>query len=111
KHIDQMDFDRGQGNRTLPVLLGERAARAVNRATLVLVYAVSAALTGFGMLTPFAAVIVLALPRAARAFARMSRPRPEAPPAGYVGWPLWYHRACLEHNRLFGWLYIAGLAA
>ena len=32
-------------------------------------------------------------------------------PAGYVGWPLWFHRACLVHNRRFGWLYIAGLAA
>ena len=30
---------------------------------------------------------------------------------GYVGWPLWYHRVCLEHNRLFGWSYILGLAA
>jgi 1,4-dihydroxy-2-naphthoate octaprenyltransferase len=111
KHIDQRDFDAGKGNRTLPVLLGERGARAVNRATLVLVYAVTAALIALGMLTPFAAVVVFALPRAARAFTRMSRPRPEGPPSGYVGWPLWYHRACLEHNRLFGWLYVAGLAA
>jgi 1,4-dihydroxy-2-naphthoate polyprenyltransferase len=111
KHIDQREFDAGKGNRTLPVLLGECAARAVNRATLVLIYGASAALIGLGVLTPFASVVVLALPRAARAFARMRRPRPEGPPAGYVGWPLWYHRACLEHNRLFGWLYIAGLAA
>jgi 1,4-dihydroxy-2-naphthoate octaprenyltransferase len=41
----------------------------------------------------------------------MSRPRPAAPPAGYIGRPLWYHRVCLEHNRRFGWLYILGLAA
>ena len=41
----------------------------------------------------------------------MVRPRPDAPPAGYVGWPLWYHRVCLQHNRLFGWTYILGLAA
>ena len=111
KHIDQREFDARKGNRTLPVLLGERAARAANRATLVLMYAVAAALIGAGLLTPLAGAIVLALPRAARAFSRMRASRPEAPPAGYVGWPLWYHRACLEHNRLFGWLYIAGLAA
>jgi 1,4-dihydroxy-2-naphthoate polyprenyltransferase len=111
KHIDQRAFDAGMGNRTLPVLLGESAARAVNRAALVLIYGVSASLIGLGMLTPFAAVIVFALPRAARAFARLRAPRPDAPPAGYVGWPLWQHRACLEHHRLFGWLYIAGLAA
>jgi 1,4-dihydroxy-2-naphthoate octaprenyltransferase len=41
----------------------------------------------------------------------MIRPRPDTPPAGYVGWPLWYHRVCLQHNRLFGWAYILGLAA
>jgi 1,4-dihydroxy-2-naphthoate octaprenyltransferase len=40
----------------------------------------------------------------------MSRPAPDSPPPGYVGWPLWYHRVCLVHNRAFGWVYIAGLA-
>ena len=110
KHIDQMDFDRGKGIRTLPVLLGERVARAFNVATVALIYAVTAALIALGQLTPFAAVIALALPRAWRAVRLMSEPRPAGAPAGYVGWPLWYHRACLTHNRLFGWLYILGLA-
>jgi 1,4-dihydroxy-2-naphthoate octaprenyltransferase len=111
KHIDQREFDAGKGHRTLPVLLGERGARAFNIATLVLIYASAALLIAFGSLTPFAALIVFALPRAWRAVAVMSRPRPDAPPAGYIGWPLWNHRVCLVHNRLFGWLYIAGLAA
>ena len=110
KHIDQMEFDRGKGIRTLPVLLGERAARALNVATVALIYAVTAALIAMGMLTPFAAVIVIALPRAWRAIALMREPRPAKAPEGYVGWPLWYHRACLVHNRLFGWAYILGLA-
>ena len=111
KHIDQADFDSGQHIRTLPVLLGDRAARALNIATVVLIYAVIAVLIGTGHLTPFAALVVVVLPRAMRAIRVMSRPRPPAPPAGYVGWPLWYHRACLEHDRPFGWIYIAGLAA
>ncbi len=111
KHIDQMDFDAGRGTRTLPVLLGERSARALNAATIVLIYAIAAVLIALGRLTPFAAIIAVALPRALRAVSVMSRPRPASPPAGYVGWPLWVHRACLEHNRRFGWLYILGLAA
>jgi 1,4-dihydroxy-2-naphthoate octaprenyltransferase len=111
KHIDQMDFDSSKGIRTLPVLLGERAARALNIATLVLMYAVAVALIAFGQITPFGAIVVVALPRGVRAVSVMSRPRPAAPPEDYVGWPLWYHRACLEHNRLFGWIYILGLAA
>ena len=51
----------------------------------------------------------VALPRAVRALRVMGRPRPEGPPPGYAGWPLWNHRVCLSHNRLFGWAYIAGL--
>jgi 1,4-dihydroxy-2-naphthoate octaprenyltransferase len=64
-----------------------------------------------GVLTPFALVVAFALPRARRALSVMSRPAPAQPPAGYVGWPLWYHRVCLVHNRAFGWLYLLGLAA
>jgi 1,4-dihydroxy-2-naphthoate octaprenyltransferase len=110
KHIDQMEFDAGRGIRTLPVLLGEKAARGFNVATVVLIYVVTAVLIAIGQLTAFAALIIVAFPRAARAISVMSRPRPAAPPEGYVGWPLWYHRACLAHNRLFGWTYILGLA-
>ena len=111
KHIDQMDFDSRRNIRTLPVLLGEGAARALNVAAIVAIYVLVAILIGLGRLTPFAAAIVLAAPRAAHAIKLMSQPRPAAPPNGYVGWPLWYHRACLEHNRVLGWAYIAGLAA
>ena len=73
-------------------------------------YLVTAALIVFGFLAPFAAIVVAALPRAVRAVSVMRRPRPASPPEGYVGWPLWYHRVCLVHNRLFGWAYIVGLA-
>ena len=111
KHIDQMEFDSTKANRTLPVLLGERAARAFNLATVILVYVVVAVLIVLGRLTPWAAIVALAFPLALRAISVMSRPRPAQPPAGYIGWPLWYHRVCLQHNRLFGWLYIVGLAA
>jgi 1,4-dihydroxy-2-naphthoate octaprenyltransferase len=111
KHIDQMDFDTRKGIRTLPVLIGEGAARALNIAAICAIYGIVAVLIGLGRLTPFAAAIVLAGPRAVHAVKMMSRSRPAAPPEGYVGWPLWYHRACLGHNRLFGWAYIAGMAA
>src|SRR5262249_33928756 len=44
KHIDQIEFDSGKRIRTLPVLLEERVARALNRVTLALMYVVTAAL-------------------------------------------------------------------
>jgi len=111
KHIDQMDFDSRRNIRTLPVLIGESAARSLNIAAICAIYAIVAILIGLGRLTPFAAAIVVAAPRAVLAVKRMSRPRPAAPPDGFIGWPLWYHRVCLEHNRVFGWAYIGGLAA
>jgi 1,4-dihydroxy-2-naphthoate octaprenyltransferase len=111
KHIDQIDFDSGRNIHTLPVVIGEKIARVLNIAAICAIYAIIAALIGFGRLTPFAAIVVFAVPRAVRAITLMSRPRPTSPPHGYIGWPLWYHRACLGHNRLFGWAYIGGLAS
>ncbi len=110
KHVDQRDFDLGSRIHTLPVLLGESAARRLNLSLVVLMYAVIAVLIALGRLTPFAALVVIALPRAVRALSVLGHPRPTEPPEGYIGWPLWYHRASLVHNRLFGWLYIYGLA-
>jgi 1,4-dihydroxy-2-naphthoate polyprenyltransferase len=111
KHIDQRQFDRGQAQRTLPVLLGEHAARTLNRIVVAGMYVLVAVAVLVGALTPFALVVALALPRAAHALRVMSAPAPAGPPPGYVGWPLWYHRVCLVHNRLFGWLFLLGLAA
>jgi len=111
KHIDQRPFDAAHGQRTLPVVLGDRGARVLNRVLVAGMYAVVVVLVVARIVSPLVLIVAVALPRAVRAIELMGRPRPSEPPAGYVGWPLWYHRACLSHNRLFGWLYIAGLAA
>jgi 1,4-dihydroxy-2-naphthoate octaprenyltransferase len=109
KHIDQRAFDTSQDQRTLPVLLGESRARLLNQVTVAGMYAFVLVGIAFGVLSPFTLIVVLAGPRAWHAVRVMSRPAPSEPPAGYIGWPLWYHRVCLVHNRLFGWLFIAGL--
>jgi 1,4-dihydroxy-2-naphthoate polyprenyltransferase len=111
KHIDQMDFDSHKDIRTLPVLIGGPAARVLNIIAIIAIYALVAILIAFGRLSLFSAVIAVSLPQAVRAIRVLSHVRPATPPAGYIGWPLWYHRACLQHNRIFGWTYIAGLAA
>jgi 1,4-dihydroxy-2-naphthoate octaprenyltransferase len=110
KHIDQRAFDSSQDQRTLPVLLGEAGARRLNLSVVVLMYVTAAIGIVVGALTPFVTIVLVAGPRALRALRVMSRPTPAEPPAGYVGWPLWYHRVCLVHNRAFGWLFIVGLA-
>jgi 1,4-dihydroxy-2-naphthoate octaprenyltransferase len=110
KHIDQLGFDGQRGIRTLPVVIGQSSARWLNVVSILAMYAIVVVLIVVARLTPFAAVVFLAAPRAVNAIRITSRRAPLQPPAGYVGWPLWYHRASLEHNRTFGWAYIGGLA-
>jgi 1,4-dihydroxy-2-naphthoate octaprenyltransferase len=109
KHIDQSDFDSSQQQRTLPVMLGRAGARRLNVSVVVLMYVIAAVAVAVGALSPFVALVLVAGPRALHALRVMSRAAPAEAPDGYVGWPLWYHRVCLVHNRAFGWLFIAGL--
>ncbi|MDX5152211.1 MAG: prenyltransferase, partial [Acidiferrobacterales bacterium] len=109
KHIDQRDFDIAKNIHTLPVLIGESAARTTNLALIIMMYGIIIVLIAFGLLTPFALVVLIAFPRAWHAISTFMRPRPKEAPEGYIGWPLWYHRVSLMHNRQFGWLYIFGL--
>lgn len=110
KHIDQREFDLAKGMRTLPGVLGEPVARRLDQAVIAAMYVFVAIGVAVGALTPFALLVVLAAGRARHAFRVLSHEAPDSPPAGYVGWPLWFHRVGLVHNRMFGWLYVAGLA-
>ncbi len=110
KHIDQRAFDIGAGQRTLPVLLGATRARHLDTAVVAGMYVTVVIAVVAGAISPFTLVVFVAGPRAWRALRTLAAPAPSEAPAGYVGWPLWYHRTCLVHNRLFGWLYLAGLA-
>jgi 1,4-dihydroxy-2-naphthoate octaprenyltransferase len=109
KHIDQRSFDSSQQQRTLPVLLGEGGARLLNRLVVAGMYLLTLVGILAGALSPFTVLVLIAAPRALRAWRVMARPAPAEPPVGYVGWPLWYHRVCLVHNRLFGWVFILGV--
>ncbi len=109
KHIDQMDFDRTQNQRTLPIVLGEKRARLFNQTAIFLMYLVVLVLVVMRSITPFALLVFLNFPRGWKAMSVFSQPRPDSPPEGYVGWPLSYHRFSLVHNKRFGWLYIIGL--
>ncbi len=109
KHIDQIDFDRGRNIRTLPVLAGESRSRAFLVLTIVLMYVVTA-VAAATLFIPFTLLLVAAnYKRLLQALRVVRGVRPEAPPEGFVGWPLWYHRQALLHNKRFGWLYILGL--
>lgn len=109
KHIDQAPFDRMHAIRTLPVLIGERRARRLNQSLVVLSYLLVALLVVLRELTPFALVVFLNAGAAWRLLRACSQERPVEAPPGYIGWPLWFHRFNLVHNRRFGWFYILGI--
>ena len=111
-HIDKSGEDAVKGVRTLPVLIGQSAARVVTMAAIVLAYATllySVFVSRF--LTPIVLVVLIAAPHALRAIRRLSAPRPLQAPAGYPIWPRWFSTVAFIHNRVFGNLFILGIAA
>ncbi len=109
KHLDKLEFDSGKGIRTVPMLLGEAAAR---RLTQVLTLAMYASVLGLVIWQrmPALLLVVGALPLLRLVLGAYASPKPEEPPEGYPGWPLWFVAFAFIHNRRFGGLFIAGLA-
>ena len=111
KHIDKMPSDRASRIYTLPVILGDRLARATAIALIVAQYAVTAVLVGLQMMSAWVAIVVVALAAAKAAIAVFGKERPEAPPADYPPevWPLWYAPFAFVHTRTFGGLFLLGM--
>jgi 1,4-dihydroxy-2-naphthoate octaprenyltransferase len=110
KHIDKSADDKIKGVGTLPVRIGEKAARYINIAILVLIYVVILYLIFIPRyFTPALLIVFLAGKRAFYAIAVLFKPRPEEPPKEWLGWPTWFSGFCFYHNRLFSNLLILGL--
>ena len=110
KHIDKMKDDKLKGVGTLPVRIGETAARYVNISVLVLIYLVVLYLVFIPQyFTPLMLIIFFAIKRLILAIKILSKPRPDAPPAGFPFWPTYFSAFNFNHNRLFGGLFILAL--
>lgn len=111
KHIDKSEEDRQKGVHTLPVLIGQTAARWVNFMAIVLAYVVTLyAIFVTRFLTPALLIVLIAAPQALKALAMLSKPRPAEAPPGYPIWPRWFSVVSFFHNRRFGNLFILGVA-
>ncbi len=111
KHIDKSSEDRKKGVTTLPVLIGEAAARVLNVAAITLAYAITLYMIVVPrFLTPALLIVFLAAPSGWKAIQRLSKPRPAAAPPGYPIWPRWFSTVAFVHNRKFGNLFILGVA-
>ena len=109
KHIDKISADTIKGIHTLPVILGERRARAVAQALMVAFYPIVVGAALVGWMGPFVMVVVLGLPMLLQVLRQFSVPRPESPPQSYVGWPLWFVGGAFMHTRRAGALLMLGL--
>ena len=91
------------------MILGERARPRVAQALMVAFYpiVIGAALVGF--IGPWVALVLLGIPRLVEVLRVFAKPKPEAPPHSYVGWPLWFVGAAFIHTRRAGALLILGL--
>ena len=112
KHIDKLVDDKRKGVGTMPVRLGEKAARIICMVAMLLAYAVTGYLVFVPRyFTPVMLIVVLASKRLSAALRVLSQPRPEQPPEGFPAWPTWFSAFTFHHNRLFGGLLILGLIA
>lgn len=112
KHIDKSAEDKKKGIGTMPVRIGEKAARYVNIAVFILIYAVILYLVFVPhYFTPVMLIIFLAGKRLLYAVGVLTKPRPTEPPKEWLGWPTWFSGFAFYHNRLFENLFLVGLLA
>jgi 1,4-dihydroxy-2-naphthoate octaprenyltransferase len=110
KHIDKRDDDLKKGVGTLPVKIGEKAARYVNMASLILAYLVIVYLVFVPrFFTPILLIVFLAGKRLLLALGVLTKPRPAEPPKEWPGWPTWFSGFAFYHNRMFGGLFILAI--
>lgn len=110
KHVDKIEADRKKGVRTLPVRMGESAARMFNIFTILLSYALVLYLVFVArFFSPTVLLVFLAAGRGWNVIKLLGKPRPAEAPPGFDLWPRWFSTPQLRHIRLFGGLYISGI--
>ena len=109
KHIDKIPWDAPDGTHTLPVLLGERKARALTQGMMASFYVLVVLLVGTGTLPIAALLVLLALPKLAKVWGPFSQPKPAEPPENFPIWPLWFAALAFVHTRRAGGLLVLGL--
>lgn len=109
KHIDKLDQDKIKGINTLPVLIGEKAARYAVLAMMIAPYLFTIYLIAIKFFTPVMAIVFLAVPTFLNIYPKFLKPKPETRPEGQIGWPLYFVGYAFVNNRKFGSLFMLGL--
>jgi 1,4-dihydroxy-2-naphthoate polyprenyltransferase len=109
KHIDKIPWDAADGTRTLPVIMGEKAARRLTQGMFVAFFVAIAALVVAQVLPVASLLVVLALPVLRRTFEAYSHPKPDKSPMPNPVWPLWFAALSFLVTRRAGGLFVLGL--
>jgi 1,4-dihydroxy-2-naphthoate octaprenyltransferase len=109
KHIDKLEWDAPLKIGTLPVLLGERTARALTLGLMVAFYVAIVVLVLVHAL-PWPALLAFGgVIRLRRSWSYLRKPRPKKRPENFPVWPLWYAAVTFVHTRRAGALLVLGL--
>lgn len=109
KHIDKIPWDEPDGTRTLPVVLGERRARALTKVMMASFYPLVGGLVALGTIPVLSLLCLVGIARLVRVWKPFSAPKPDAPPEGFPIWPLWFAAIAFVHTRIAGALLVVGM--
>jgi 1,4-dihydroxy-2-naphthoate octaprenyltransferase len=110
KHIDKYLPDKERRIHTLPVVIGEKAARVTLLGMLILQYVLTIGLILAGFYTPVLLIVVLALRSLRQIWPMFKAPKPAEKPEGYPDvWPNYFVAGAFVHNRTFGMWFLLGL--
>lgn len=113
KHIDKFMIDQAKKIYTLPVVIGEKAARYGVLAMMILPYVFTLYLVAVKFFTPVMLIVFFALPTLRQILPAFQKPKPETRPAdfpdGQGGWPLYFAPMAFWNNRSFGMYFMLGV--
>jgi 1,4-dihydroxy-2-naphthoate polyprenyltransferase len=113
KHIDKIQVDKAKKIHTLPVVIGEKAARYAVMAMMVLPYLFTGYLIATKFFTPVMLIVLFAIPALRQSIPPLTKPKPDTRPEGFPdgqgGWPLFFAPIAFRNNRSFGSLFMLGL--
>jgi 1,4-dihydroxy-2-naphthoate octaprenyltransferase len=106
-------IDKAKKIHTLPVLIGEKAARYAVLAMMALPYLLVIYLIAIKYFTPVLLLVFAAVPTFLKMYPQFLQPKPEQQPEGFPdgqgGWPLYFAPQSFVNNRAFGTWFMLGL--
>ncbi len=105
KHIDKVLIDKAKKIFTLPVLIGEKAARYAVVAMMALPYLLVLVFIFTRYFTPVLLLVFIAVPTLLKMVPQFLKPKPETRPEGFPdgqgGWPLYLPPGVREYSCLW----------